>query len=302
MKFTDGYWLLRPGVSTHHAAEVAGHPLRRRAPAHPYAPVKHVRGRGDTLNSPLLTVDCWSPGAEGVIGIRPHTPAPDRSRPDRSSPCQGAEPGTGKVRRERPGGRAEHRRAHAPGGHLRALAAGVHGRRTDPDHGRRTRALGFVTDAGAATSCSGSSRWPSARRVRAGRAVHAVRQERPGGGHLERRRRHSQRAGVQEHAVLPDQPRLRRASSTTRRGVVRGRLGERQPVQFSVEGQTLEYLRRLRARPRRRSLRAYTALTGRPALPPAWSFGLWLTTSFTTDYDEDTVTASSTAWPSGTSR
>ena len=30
----------------------------------------------------------------------------------------------------------------------------------------------------------------------------------------------------------------------------------------------------------------YTRLTGRPALPPAWSFGLWLTTSFTTDYDE----------------
>lgn len=34
----------------------------------------------------------------------------------------------------------------------------------------------------------------------------------------------------------------------------------------------------------------YTTLTGKPALPPAWSFGLWLTTSFTTDYDEETVT------------
>ncbi len=34
----------------------------------------------------------------------------------------------------------------------------------------------------------------------------------------------------------------------------------------------------------------YTALTGRPALPPAWSFGLWLSTSFTTNYDEETVT------------
>ncbi len=35
----------------------------------------------------------------------------------------------------------------------------------------------------------------------------------------------------------------------------------------------------------------YTALTGRPALPPAYSFGLWLTTSFTTNYDEKTVSS-----------
>ncbi|MBR4626148.1 MAG: alpha-xylosidase [Ruminococcus sp.] len=33
----------------------------------------------------------------------------------------------------------------------------------------------------------------------------------------------------------------------------------------------------------------YTDLTGKPALPPAYSFGLWLSTSFTTDYSEKTV-------------
>ncbi len=37
-------------------------------------------------------------------------------------------------------------------------------------------------------------------------------------------------------------------------------------------------------------LERYTGLTGRPVLPPAWSFGLWLSTSFTTNYDEQTVT------------
>lgn len=40
----------------------------------------------------------------------------------------------------------------------------------------------------------------------------------------------------------------------------------------------------------KRTLALYTDLTGKPALPPAWSFGLWLSTSFLTDYDTDTVT------------
>ena len=60
-------------------------------------------------------------------------------------------------------------------------------------------------------------------------------------------------------------------------------------VQFSVPGRTLEYFVIYGPSPKE-VLQKYTALTGRPALPPAWSFGLWLTTSFTTSYDEDTVT------------
>jgi alpha-D-xyloside xylohydrolase len=59
-------------------------------------------------------------------------------------------------------------------------------------------------------------------------------------------------------------------------------------VQFSVAGDTLEYYLIYGPTPKE-VLEKYTALTGRPALPPAWSFGLWLTTSFTTSYDEDTV-------------
>lgn len=61
-------------------------------------------------------------------------------------------------------------------------------------------------------------------------------------------------------------------------------------VQFSVPGNVLEYFVIYGPTPKA-ILERYTALTGRPALPPQWSFGLWLSTSFTTDYDEATVTS-----------
>lgn len=61
-------------------------------------------------------------------------------------------------------------------------------------------------------------------------------------------------------------------------------------VQFSVDGEALEYLVINGPTPKE-VLTRYTTLTGKPALPPAWSFGLWLTTSFTTDYDEETATS-----------
>jgi alpha-D-xyloside xylohydrolase len=38
-------------------------------------------------------------------------------------------------------------------------------------------------------------------------------------------------------------------------------------------------------------LERYTAILGRPPIPPAWTYGLWLTTSFTTTYDEKTVSS-----------
>jgi alpha-D-xyloside xylohydrolase len=59
-------------------------------------------------------------------------------------------------------------------------------------------------------------------------------------------------------------------------------------VQFSVPGETIEYAVIDGPTPKD-VLARYTAYTGRPALPPAWSFGLWLSTSFTTNYDEATV-------------
>ena len=59
-------------------------------------------------------------------------------------------------------------------------------------------------------------------------------------------------------------------------------------VQFSVEGEKLDFMV-IGGENMKEVLSHYTALTGRPALPPAWTFGLWLTSSFTTSYDEKTV-------------
>ena len=61
-------------------------------------------------------------------------------------------------------------------------------------------------------------------------------------------------------------------------------------TQFSVPGEHLEYFVILGPSPKE-ILARYTALTGRPPRVPEWSYGLWLSTSFTTDYDEKTVSS-----------
>ncbi|KAG9056416.1 hypothetical protein FS842_010750 [Serendipita sp. 407] len=60
-------------------------------------------------------------------------------------------------------------------------------------------------------------------------------------------------------------------------------------VAISIRGEQLEYFFISGSTPLE-VLSRYTLLTGRPALPPLWTFGLWLSTSFLTDYGTETVT------------
>lgn len=60
-------------------------------------------------------------------------------------------------------------------------------------------------------------------------------------------------------------------------------------TQFSVKGEVLEYFI-LAGKTPKDVLERYTALTGRPPRVPEWSYGLWLSTSFKTDYSEEVVT------------
>jgi len=62
-------------------------------------------------------------------------------------------------------------------------------------------------------------------------------------------------------------------------------------VSFSVEDEAIEYYFINGSGDLKNVIDKYTTLTGKPSLPPAWSFGLWLTTSFITNYDEETVTS-----------
>ena len=59
-------------------------------------------------------------------------------------------------------------------------------------------------------------------------------------------------------------------------------------VQFSVPGEEMSYSV-IGGKDLKSILNTYTDLTGKPPLVPEWSYGLWLSTSFTTDYDEKTV-------------
>ncbi|KAI0029644.1 glycosyl hydrolases family 31-domain-containing protein [Vararia minispora EC-137] len=59
-------------------------------------------------------------------------------------------------------------------------------------------------------------------------------------------------------------------------------------VGVSVAGDNLEYFLIYGETPLQ-ILERYTRITGRPALLPAWTFGLWLSTSFLTSYDSETV-------------
>ncbi|NGO75087.1 alpha-xylosidase [Streptomyces sp. YC504] len=290
MKFTDGFWLMRDGVQASYATEVRD--IRADADRFTaYAAVKRVERRGDTLNSPLLTTDCFSP-AEGVIGVRTTHLAGRRSTgPDFELP--GGDASVGQVRRD---------------GEVVELTSGALSVRLDTTapwtlsfrdaDGREVTSAGrkgtaFFTTGDGAHHMAGQLALGVGEQVyglgerftpfiRNGQVVDMWQAD--GGTSSEQAYKnvpfslHVSPAGA--YGVFVKHP-----------GRVSYEIGSESvgQMQFSVEDQSLEYY--VVAGPTPKDvLRRYTALTGRPALPPAWSFGLWLTTSFTTQYDEATVT------------
>ncbi len=286
MKFTDGYWLLRPGVT-------ALHPLQVRTTVAEgddlvvHAPTRPVAERKDTLNQPSLTIRCTAP-APDVIGVEiAHFLG---GRPRRPEFALASEPGT-PVSIE-----IDDEQAAITSGSLTARLRRGATWRLDFLAGDHVLTSSLAKAAAALTMSDGTAYVREQLTLGVGECVYGL-GERFGplvknGQSVEMWHADGGTSSEQAYKNVPfyltnrgygvfvDHP-----------GAVSFEIGSEAVAraQFSVAGQRLRYFVIHGPTPAD-ILRKYTALTGRPALPPAWSFGLWLSTSFSTPYDEPTVT------------
>ncbi|MFP3986352.1 alpha-xylosidase [Streptomyces sp. E11-3] len=289
MKFTNGFWLMRDGVQASYATEVRDlHTGEGHFTA--YASVQRVRDRGDTLNSALITVECFSP-AEGVIGVRTtHHAGKAHHGPDFGLPGADIDAGgAAKIRRE-------DTVTELTSGPLtlRLDSAAPWGLEFLDADGRRLTAVERKGTA-FATTPDGAHHMIGQLALGVGEQIYGLGErftpyvkngqsvdiwQADGGTSSEQAYKNIPfHLSSRGYGVFVNHP-----------GRVSYEIGSESvgQLQFSVEDQALEFY--VVAGPTPKDvLSRYTALTGRPALPPAWSFGLWLTTSFCTPYDEETV-------------
>jgi alpha-D-xyloside xylohydrolase len=286
MKFTDGYWQVRPGMTPHYAAQVHEVTLEDDAIT-VYAPVAKLQARGHTINQPLLTLHFSSP-MENVIRVRCVHHKGKTPRKPEFTLYPGPTPQVSIANDEFS--------ATLTSGSLSVrvnkgndwLVEYLAGSSLITFSG--WRALGFVDTPDGRymheqlTLGVGECVYGLGERftafVKNGQVVEMWNED--GGTSSELAYKnipfYLTNRGYGVFANHPERVSFEVASEKVER------------VQFSVPGESLEYFVIYGPTPKE-ILERYTALTGRPALPPAWSFGLWLSTSFTTDYDEKTVTS-----------
>ncbi|MEV4009785.1 alpha-xylosidase [Nonomuraea angiospora] len=296
MKFTDGLWQLRPGVTALYAAEAYDIATEEGAFT-VTAPTTVIHRRGDTLNRPVLSLRLSSPLAN-VIRVR----IDHHAGGGRGFDLVGAEDGHGIVKTDEAttltsGALSATMAPGAPWnlsfhGDGRPLTSSGHksigyfqladDAQVDPAPVGGTRASAHLAqqlalDVGEVVYGLGERFGPL---VKNGQTVEIWNAD--GGTSSEQAYKNVPFYLTNRgYGVFVNHP-----------GHVSYEIGSEtvQRVQFSVAGESLEYFVIYGPSPKQ-ILERYTALTGRPARLPAWSYGLWLSTSFTTDYDEQTVTS-----------
>jgi alpha-D-xyloside xylohydrolase len=285
MKFTDGFWMLRDGVTPVYAQEAydvcAGDGTLTIT-----APGKVIERRGDTLNRPTLTVTLSSP-LPGIVGVRiDHWQG---GRAERGFDLH-VEEGHAEVSVDDEAG------VLTTGGLTATVKRGAPWSLTFSAGDRiltssGSKSLAYLSVAGDGTYVHeqlalgvGELVYGLGERfgplVKNGQSVDIWNAD--GGTSSEQAYKNVPFYLTNRgYGVLVNHP-----------GHVSYEIGSEavERVQFSVPGESLEYFLIYGPTPKE-ILERYTALTGRPASVPAWSYGLWLSTSFTTAYDEETVTS-----------
>ncbi|WP_308465923.1 alpha-xylosidase [Rathayibacter soli] len=304
MKFTDGFWQLRPGVRASYASEAYdldsdGESLTLTAPT------VVVRSRGDVLNHASLTVTIDSP-MDGVIGV--HVEHFAGSRRQTGFELVGQEPHVATVE-------VGPERGTVTSGELIAtVTRGAPWRLEFSSRGRALTASGHKSLAHVALADDAlvaSNAWVADEGIPVTSPAYMLAQlelavgetvyglgERFGpfvknGQSIDSWNADGGTSSEQAYKNVP--------FYLTNRGYgvlvdhsghvsfeVASEAVER--VQFSVPGERLSFYVIDGPTPKE-VLERYTRLTGRPATVPAWSYGLWLSTSFTTSYDEQTVSS-----------
>ena len=287
MKFTDGQWLLQPGVAAHYATQayaVETHDDRVVV----LATTRHIKHRGDTLQGPTLTLTLSSP-LPGAVRVQvAHYAASEAPR--LHVPMVGAS--APKVTIVETDAKVTLTSGGLSVDVLKGDGWGLVFREGDRVLTRSDwRGLGYVQWTGKGnymheqlSLAVGETVYGLGERftpwVKNGQVVENT--NRDGGTACEQAYKSvpfyltSRGYGVLVNEAGPVSFEV--ASEKVAR------------VQFSREGESLDYVVLQGPTPKDVVTRL-TALTGRAPLPPAWSFGLWLTTSFTTNYDEATTTS-----------
>ncbi len=287
MKFTDGYWQLRQGVQARYPAEVYDLAVEPNALTI-YAPTRKITHRGDTLNEPLLTVRCTSPASDVVSVSVSHfhgTRPPRPEFPLNVDPSVQVEIQVNDVAASFTSGALSARFRREQGWGLEFLAGDT------VLTGSLQKAMALIT------RDSGERYIREQLSLGVGEFVYGLGER---FGPLVRNGQvvdiWNADAGTSSEQAYKNVPFYLTNRGygvfVNHPGAVSFEVGSEavSRVQFSVAGEALEYLIIYGPTPAD-ILRKYTGLTGRPGLPPPWSFGLWLSTSFTTSYDEETVSS-----------